>query len=568
MYKHRLGQGHLVRKRSPPQNPANRFARVMKIEIQIFWPVLCEEHEVQAMLQMQADTFGQPAALTAATHTEPEQKKNKSGTGGAWRAFVHMESKGTHFTAEGLKGLGVKYRRLTPEEKEPYKQMGKAATLCGKVGMSTFPIHSRQVLASRGCKQPGLSRGRKQIIEKSCSHFQDREEMCQVCVLGLPCQTPPEGHDGDVLVRPRNEQVHAQRLEQQALSGRCCHFPQLQPPPDASANIRKTCKKQLDSALLALCREQKTSNKQQEQNEGELEQKCASEAKHTALDILDQRLGLKNIPHCCWISPPQASLHGAGECRKLLSCFDSSTVACVAHNVCENVETVASNVSVERLAADWRRRHECIPHTSRPQPSKSLTSRCFQLGVCTCRNTANPRRAWLQKLIEKASQHIKRLQRSTNINKELKNGELILRWRLTETCAIPEQSAAAAMSSTDTLRHPPPNKAVEKWTHIALHYQTPWSPTLIELSVAPGEEPPPLQFQIVAPANLKLQACELGQSLRVFTLWEWLDHIVGKDTVEVELWQLSQKPPAAAEPSASSATSTSDSSNSSSSSSS
>eukprot|EP00971_Amphidinium_carterae_P330893 6464163-Amphidinium_carterae.1 len=372
--------------------------------------------------------------------------------------------------------------------------------------------------------------------------FKLREELCQVCAVGQPSKTPFVGHDGDVCLSLRShDPVSAQRLEQQALSGRCCHLPPL--PPNAladGADARKTCKKQLDAALRTYWQEQRMATKQQKQNDIELEQKCASEAIHAAQGILDERLGLKNIPHCRWSSPPLASVGCGVPCRQLHSCFDSSRVAHVTQNPSEDVETLASNVFVGQLAGDWRKRHECIPQTSRAQPSKSLTSRCFQLGVCTCKNAPNPRRSWLKKLIEKASQHIKRLQRSASINKELKNGHLILRWLLTEARAVPKQPTGA-MSSTDPLPQPPPKDVVEKWTHIPLHYQTPWSPTLLELSVAAGEEAPPWRCQTVAPANLKLQACKLGQSFRLFSLSEWIDHIVGKDTVEVELWQLSER---------------------------
>eukprot|EP00971_Amphidinium_carterae_P338263 6475514-Amphidinium_carterae.3 len=103
------------------------------------------------MLRAEADISGQLADVADATHDEPEEKKKKkSGSGGTWRAFVRTESKGTHFTAEGLRALAVKYRHLTPEQKEPYRQMGKAATLCGKLGVSTFPIYSRQAMSTRG----------------------------------------------------------------------------------------------------------------------------------------------------------------------------------------------------------------------------------------------------------------------------------------------------------------------------------------------------------------------------------------------------------------------------------
>eukprot|EP00971_Amphidinium_carterae_P348328 6490434-Amphidinium_carterae.9 len=63
--------------------------------------------------------------------------------GGAWRAFVHVNSKFASLTTASIRDLASKYRQLTPEEQQYYTELGLLARDASRAGGITFPCWSR-----------------------------------------------------------------------------------------------------------------------------------------------------------------------------------------------------------------------------------------------------------------------------------------------------------------------------------------------------------------------------------------------------------------------------------------
>ena len=71
-------------------------------------------------------------------------------SGGAWRAFVHINSKRNKFTGAKMQELAEAYRNLSPEQAEWYALLGKQATMSHRQGGQTFPAYSLTAKYERG----------------------------------------------------------------------------------------------------------------------------------------------------------------------------------------------------------------------------------------------------------------------------------------------------------------------------------------------------------------------------------------------------------------------------------
>ena len=80
-----------------------------------------------------------PTAKTNRKGAGPEQRpaRRRRGGGGAWRAFVHVMSRGKQCTTSKLSSLAAEYRQLSVEE-FLNKEAGEAATLAHRHGYHAF----------------------------------------------------------------------------------------------------------------------------------------------------------------------------------------------------------------------------------------------------------------------------------------------------------------------------------------------------------------------------------------------------------------------------------------------
>ena len=63
----------------------------------------------------------------------------RRGGGGAWRAFVHVNSVGQPFSETTFMDLSVRYAQLSREETEYYRDLGAFARARHGQGYSSFP---------------------------------------------------------------------------------------------------------------------------------------------------------------------------------------------------------------------------------------------------------------------------------------------------------------------------------------------------------------------------------------------------------------------------------------------
>ena len=77
-------------------------------------------------------------------------KRKARGAGGAWRAYVHCQMRGSQMTKASIKDVAAAYRQLTPQEMSEYAKMGSLATEARRMGGHSFPALSRRARLARG----------------------------------------------------------------------------------------------------------------------------------------------------------------------------------------------------------------------------------------------------------------------------------------------------------------------------------------------------------------------------------------------------------------------------------
>ena len=114
----------------------------------------------------------------AVVEEEVGAKKKKRGAGGAWRAFVHVNSKGVQLSPQQSAELRAQYHSLSPADKQYYIDLGSAATLAKQAGGSTFPAYSRTAAQARGlaAPHPPRSRRRAQLDETIHHHISEHRQ--------------------------------------------------------------------------------------------------------------------------------------------------------------------------------------------------------------------------------------------------------------------------------------------------------------------------------------------------------------------------------------------------------
>ena len=69
---------------------------------------------------------------------EPQEKKQRKGGGGAYRAFLHMKTAGKQWARELMQHMSLEYAALSPEEKAHYEYLGGLGSEVHAAGERTF----------------------------------------------------------------------------------------------------------------------------------------------------------------------------------------------------------------------------------------------------------------------------------------------------------------------------------------------------------------------------------------------------------------------------------------------
>ena len=118
---------------------------------------MASAHPIWCCPSKHDDGNSKPTGSQKKTHVIPKPKLRAApGGGGPWRAFCSRHMSGRQMTAAALKSLGAAYKRLTPEEKQFYIDVGEAglgAPTVQKEGSSTrgpSPCPSQCTLGPQG----------------------------------------------------------------------------------------------------------------------------------------------------------------------------------------------------------------------------------------------------------------------------------------------------------------------------------------------------------------------------------------------------------------------------------
>ena len=89
-----------------------------------------------------------PSDVQAGSVDEPDAGgdagKKRTGGGGPFRAFVHMEASGTKMDADSMRDLGRRYRALSQEQRAFYQAIGEAGSSCHRAGLGAFAALSKR----------------------------------------------------------------------------------------------------------------------------------------------------------------------------------------------------------------------------------------------------------------------------------------------------------------------------------------------------------------------------------------------------------------------------------------
>eukprot|EP00971_Amphidinium_carterae_P153537 3043912-Amphidinium_carterae.1 len=100
------------------------------------------------------DHFMEPLCTEAVVDANPDDAEAelpvRRGCGGAWRAFVHVNSKFAMLTSASIQDLASKYKQLTPEKRDYYNTLGMLARDASRAGGVTFPCWSNTAAWKRG----------------------------------------------------------------------------------------------------------------------------------------------------------------------------------------------------------------------------------------------------------------------------------------------------------------------------------------------------------------------------------------------------------------------------------
>lgn len=127
----------------------------------------------------------------------------RTGAGGPWRAFVHIQAAGRQLTAEFAAELSQRYQALSGEEKEFYNEIGELATIAKRQGDLAFGRRIRKPIAGAADQ----SRGQPQLLDAN------RER---------PANVPNDAADAAVEVAPARlaQAAPPPRIVQDAIAAR------------------------------------------------------------------------------------------------------------------------------------------------------------------------------------------------------------------------------------------------------------------------------------------------------------------------------------------------------------
>ena len=371
--------------------------------------------------------------LQAADQTSSKSAKtkvSKRGSGGAWRAFVHCHTTQEKWGADTLSQLGERYRNLTQEEKEPYRVMGKSATMNRHLGVASFPVWSSRAGRSRfgHCKED------RDVEDSHVLKF--AEQIYQLPSVGALAQA---SSDDDVL-----EAVRSKLADDDAI------FSQL-------------------TRAVARCFRQVAQAGRPNQTHLEVLKELAPQSQRAAEQILAERQHLLTLETCTWHSFP-------GPCATLLASFEP-----------ENVLSGAS--SINNLADAWQRRHLGIEQNSwkhgEAKPPRGRTRICLANSFCICRG----RGKLVSHIRGKLMRHFRQLCHEKHVEELLLSGSVLLQF----LSHIPEpkpnddmpsekrqRTQSGAASSSAGGGHVGDGAAGETLFYlVALMYLKPWRPTCV-----------------------------------------------------------------------------------------
>ena len=100
--------------------------------------------------------------------------RKRGGGGGAWRAYVHMESKRQKFDKESLASMAKRYQGLSREKKAELEQIGRQGTLLHGDGGPAFPSFSQRAAGARD-RMDGAAREDAQMARGERAHMIETE---------------------------------------------------------------------------------------------------------------------------------------------------------------------------------------------------------------------------------------------------------------------------------------------------------------------------------------------------------------------------------------------------------
>eukprot|EP00971_Amphidinium_carterae_P335173 6470868-Amphidinium_carterae.1 len=141
---------------------------------------------------------------------QPASCKRRGG-GGAYRAFIHVQSKRQKMTKESMIELNREYRTMSEEQLQFYKDLGKQATALHGSGESSFPMNSATALRRAGASSAGERAKHAQHLEHSLAL--PKEMLDKVLEGEVPDVLPRvlNNADVDMLVRDVARDLRAKR---------------------------------------------------------------------------------------------------------------------------------------------------------------------------------------------------------------------------------------------------------------------------------------------------------------------------------------------------------------------
>ena len=256
--------------------------------------------------------------------------------------------------------------------------------------------------------------------------------------------------------------------------------------------------------------------------------------KLSASELLDKRKSLSEVEHCIFVSPPYP-------CAALIACFDSQQLP----------HAWESNDSLRSLTSRWQKQHECIKAKDwsggcRRAPKKS----CHAQGFCTC--CRNPQGRWIRSVDARVAEFIKRVTKDELLHQALLGGMLVLHWQGRQLQLANSGATSGPSSSSASVEgrlseaSVAPAPASDFFTHIPLHYQNPWRPTLLGMRHVSESQIP----DIPEPAASVMQdlryhefvpICTITNEMQFYSLPMFIATLDPMFTWHCALWKLSER---------------------------